>query len=368
MIRIGLEATSICRASRSGIQHYTANFIDSFLENETFKETYSLKLLYKLTRFKRREFRYRVEEGLSQWYYPHVIPLRNRFDLVHCLDKHPIPWKNCKRITTIYDLAVLKREHEGDWYASERFRQNTRKKTMKTLDCSDAIITLSESTKNDLLDFSDFPEDNIHVIPSGIHTSFLDFIPDEKTSDDILARYDLTRNGYFLFVGGITLRKNVSNLIQAYARSDTADSIELALAGLFSGQTDDIMETVDRLKLGERVKFLRYVSDAELPHLYTNARAFLFPTYYEGFGIPVLEAMACRTPVLVGNRGAAPEVAGGHAVTVDPFEIDDIASGIQRVLETTPESVSAAIQHASRFTWAASAARTVSLYKEVLNG
>ncbi|MCH7908365.1 MAG: glycosyltransferase family 4 protein [Candidatus Hydrogenedentes bacterium] len=368
MIAIGLEASSLCRSRRAGIQHYIANFVDSFLASEAFKEEFSLKLLYKLSRFRRREFRYRVEEGLSQWYYPHLIPIRNRFKLVHCLDRHPIPWKSCKRIATIYDIAVLRSEHDGDWYSSDSFRKRSREKTTKILEYSDAVVTLSESTKKDILEYFDYSDEDIHVIPSGVHASFLNYVSDRKTSDDVLSRHGLTRNGYFLFVGGITLRKNVSNLIQAYARSDTADSIALALAGEFSEQTSEIMETVRRLKLDERVKFLRYVSDSDLPHLYANARAFLFPTYYEGFGIPILEAMACRTPVLVGNRGAAPEVAGGYAVTVDPFEVDDIAIGIQRVLETSPESVEEAFRHASQFTWAASAERTASLYREVLNG
>ncbi|MCH7958976.1 MAG: glycosyltransferase family 4 protein [Candidatus Hydrogenedentes bacterium] len=368
MISIGLEASSLCRSRRTGIQHYIANFVDSFLASEAFREEFSLKLLYKISRFRRREYRYRVDEGLSQWYYPRLLPIRNRFKLVHSLDRHPIPWKNCKRIATVYDIAVLKREHNDDRYASENSRKRIREKTTKILDCSDAIIALSESTKKDILEYFDYSDEDIHVIPSGVHASFLNFDSDGKSSNDVLKRCGLTHNGYFLFVGGITFRKNVSNLIQAYARSDTADSIELALAGEFSEQTSEIMETVRQLKLGERVRFLRYVSDSDLPHLHANARAFLFPTYYEGFGIPILEAMACRTPVLVGNRGAAPEVAGGHAVTVNPFEVEDIAVGIRRVLETSPETVEEAFQHASRFTWAASAERTASLYKEVLNG
>lgn len=368
MIEIGLEASSLCRSRRTGIQHYIANFIDSLLTKDMFAEEFSLKLLYKISRFREREFRYRVQEGLSQWYYPHLLPIRNRFKLVHCLDSHPIPWRNCKRIATVYDIAVLKSEHDGDWYSSESFRKGRREKTAKILEYSDAIVTLSESAKKDILEYFDYSDEDIHVIPSGVHASFLEFDPDAKSAADVLRRYHLTGNGYFLFVGGITLRKNVSNLVHAYAQSDTADSTELVLAGSFSEQTSEIMETVRQLNLSEKVKFLSYVSDAELPYLYANSRAFLFPTYYEGFGIPILEAMACRAPVLVGNRGAAPEVAGGHAVTVNPFQVDDIAKGIQRVLETTPEAVEKAFLYASQFTWAASAERTASLYQKVLNG
>lgn len=368
MITIGLEASSLCTPRRAGIQHYIISLIDCLLGNERCRSTYELRLFYKLSRYRKRRFRHLPSGAHANWYYPGALPISSRIGLVHSLDGQAVPCRGAKHIVTIYDLAVFKERLQDDRYSPESFRKKKWDKVKALLDFSDAIVTLSTNTKQDLIEFFDYPNHRICVIPPGIDPAFLDFATGIEVSDEILDRYGLKSKGYFLFVGEISHRKNISNLIRAYAQSGTSESIDLVLAGQRSAATEEMLVEAGEFNLGDKLKLLGHVPDEALPSLYGGSRAFLFPTYYEGFGIPILEAMACRTPVLIGNWGAAPEVANGHAVEVDPFEIDSIAQGINRILDSESPSVEEAASHAARHTWSACAEQTVELYETLLNG
>ncbi|MFP6581772.1 MAG: glycosyltransferase family 1 protein [Candidatus Hydrogenedentota bacterium] len=367
MIRIGLESTSVCTSSRGGIQHYISSFIESLLANDRIRSDYELRLLYKLSRWRKRQYRYLPTGVRAQWYYERVLPVSKNVDLIHSLDSYSATSRHAKCIGTVYDLAVFKDRLQDERYSPERFRTKKRAKVTATLEVSDAVVTLSESAKKDLQELFGYPGEKIHVIPPGIDSQFLKHDPEDEKASEVLDGYGLTRGGYFLYVGNISFRKNVSNLIQAYADSGAPESVGLVLAGQQSAAANEILDTAHKLDLGDRLKLLGYVPDAVLPALYGGARAFLFPTYYEGFGIPILEAMACRTPVLIGNWGSAPEVANGHATMVDPFEVDSIAGGIAQLLAQTSPAVEEAAQHAARYTWSSCAERTVELYERVLN-
>jgi glycosyltransferase involved in cell wall biosynthesis len=145
--------------------------------------------------------------------------------------------------------------------------------------------------------------------------------------------------------------------------AEVSNDINLVLAGNLSLGASEILRTIKDLNLEKKVNLIGYVPMNDLPCLYSEARGFLFPTFYEGFGIPILEAMLCRIPVLIGNRGAAPEIAGDYAVVVDPFDIESIAEGIKQVLEVDESSLAAAAEHAGKFTWAGCAEQTIEVYK-----
>lgn len=366
MKHIGLESSSVCTTRRGGIQRYIISFIDSLLENEQIRSNYDVRLLYKISRYRERGLRHLPAGARAQWYYPGVLPVRRGIGLVHSLDSFAVPAKRAKRIGTVYDLAVFKSLLQDDRYSPERFRKKKWEKVTTLLKSSDAIVTLSENTKQDILEFFEYPAQKIHVIPPGIDPAFLHSLP-AVSPNESLKPYGLNHKGYLLFVGDVSFRKNVLNLVHAYAKSGAADSMDLALAGRTSEASAEIQRAATKIGLGNRLKLLGHVPDEDLPALYNGSRGFLFPTFYEGFGIPILEAMACRTPVLVGNWGAAPEVAAGHAIMVDPFEIDSIAQGIKQLLDTASPPVEEAAQHAARFTWSASAERMATLYEKVLN-
>ena len=128
---------------------------------------------------------------------------------------------------------------------------------------------------------------------------------------------------------------------------------------------EDTLEAIQQCRLGQRVRLLGYVPDKDLPALYAGAACFVFPTLYEGFGMPILEAMAAGTPVLTSTTGAAPEISGGLAVSVDPYDVAAIAEGIDRALETPATVIAQAQEHARAFTWERCASKTLAIYRRL---
>jgi Glycosyltransferase len=133
------------------------------------------------------------------------------------------------------------------------------------------------------------------------------------------------------------------------------------------GMGKDLIEkTILDLNLNSRVKILNYVPNNILYSLYRNAAGLVFPTYYEGFGIPILEAMKCKIPFLIGNIGAAPETAGGHGIKVSPFSVEEISEGIKSLLEITDFQIESAFKYANKFSWEKNAIETYKFYQEIL--
>ena len=173
----------------------------------------------------------------------------------------------------------------------------------------------------------------------------------------------MKNKGYFLFVGDISVRKNIINILKAYSISNLSNDFQLVLAGSMGMGKDLIEKTILDLNLNSRVKILNYVPNNILYSLYINAAGLIFPTYYEGFGIPILEAMKCKIPFLIGNIGAAPETAGGHGIKVSPFSVEEISEGIKSLLETTDFQIETAFKYANKFSWEKNAIETNKLYQ-----
>jgi glycosyltransferase involved in cell wall biosynthesis len=157
-------------------------------------------------------------------------------------------------------------------------------------------------------------------------------------------------------------------LIKAFQQSRCYQDCDLVLAGPSAHGYAEIKRAIEDTGMVKYIIETGYIDDDRLlPPLYANAAAFLFPTYYEGFGIPILEAMACRTPVLIGDKGAAPEIAAGKAVRCDPFDIDSISEGIRKVLTDDTVDTEAAYRHARTFTWKKCAAEVTEIYLRILS-
>lgn len=185
----------------------------------------------------------------------------------------------------------------------------------------------------------------------------------------IVTRYGIPMP-YLLFVGSLQVRKNLPRLLNAYALvRQRIQTPHLVLVGARIWRSHPIARTVAALNLEPYLQFTDFIPDEALPALYSAATLFLFPSLYEGFGFPVLEAMACGTPVVTSNLTSLPEVAGNAAFMVNPYDVSDIADAIQTVL-TCPE-VAAALRYrglvqAARFSWERTAQKTIALYERVL--
>jgi glycosyltransferase involved in cell wall biosynthesis len=214
------------------------------------------------------------------------------------------------------------------------------------------VLTVSEFTKNDIVDCYDVAPDKVVVTPNGVDACFT---PDGP-------RYD--GPPFLLFVGALQPRKNPVLMLEGFARLDT--DLRLLMVGPEKHGVGDVHDAVTRLGLTERVEFLGHVEQATLASLYRTTECFVFPSSYEGFGLPVLEAMASGTPVVTSNVTSLPEIAGDAAVQVPLGDPQVLADGITTALNDADRLRKAGLARAALFTWQAFTDRTIEAYERVL--
>ncbi len=292
-------------------------------------------------------------------------------DLLHSPDFIPPFYRRCKSVITVHDLAFLKYPHLLTEASKSYYLQ-----IGKGVKSADAIIAVSASTRNDLIEQLGVPEDKINVIPEAADSIFRP-IDDQRFLDAVKQRYNLPER-FILFLGTIEPRKNLTTLIKAFAQfslsgkenSETVERIpKLVIAGAKGWLCDEVFATVEALRIGNLVEFIGLVPGQDLVALYNLASAFAMPSLYEGFGLPVLEAMACGIPVIASNASSLPEVAGDAALLVDPLDIDGWAHAISRVLDDQAVRDSLrerGLRRATDFSWRRSALETRALYERVL--
>jgi len=232
---------------------------------------------------------------------------------------------------------------------------------------SDAIITDSTQSKEDIVRFLRAKENKVTVVPLAAND---DYHPMRNNSVmAALETYEI-RKPFILTVGSLESRKNLPRLLEAYARlRHWSEKWTLVIVGARKWKYAPIFETVQRLELEHYVRFTGYVEEEDLPALYNGADLFVFPSLYEGFGLPVLEAMACGTPVVTSNTSSLPEVAGDAALLVDPYDVEEIATAMRRILEDealAAELRAKGLARAKEFSWERTARETIAVYEKVL--
>jgi len=240
---------------------------------------------------------------------------------------------------------------------------------------ADAIITVSECSKRDIVKLLGLPPERIHVIGNAVDAA-LHPVRDAWLLASVRERYGIGSR-FVLYFGGFDLRKNVPRLIEAYGRLPAVlrKEYQLVISGRYQHLGHplypDPRETVQRLGLDGQVIFTGQIREQDKAPLFSAATVFAFPSLYEGFGIPVLEAMACGTPVVTSNLSALPEVAGDAGLLVDPYNTDAISEGIHTLLEEQPlreELARRGLERAGLFTWQQVADQTLKVYRLVANG
>jgi len=234
---------------------------------------------------------------------------------------------------------------------------------------ADRVLTVSEASKRDILRFVDVPPEKVAVIYNAIDERFLR-APDEAQMELVRQRYQLN-DPFILYVGNIKPHKNVERLIDAFGRARVGglEHLRLVIVGDEISKYPALRQAVHRHRLDKHVRFLGFQPSDTLASFYRLARAFVFPSLYEGFGLPPLEAMACGTPVVTSNVSSLPEVAGDAAVLVDPHDADEIAAAIRRVVTDEPLRASLIEKGAARartFSWSESVRAVHKIYMEVL--
>jgi glycosyltransferase involved in cell wall biosynthesis len=231
-----------------------------------------------------------------------------------------------------------------------------------------AVVAVSQNSKEDVCRYLSFDPQKIVVIPCGVDSRFSPLSEDGER-DRLAERYGV-RGPYVLYLGDIQPRKNLTTLLLAFGQlRKSLPEHTLVVAGAPAWKDQAIYNMVTKLALDEDVLFTGYVADADVPALYRQASLFAFPSIYEGFGRPPLEAMACGTPVVTSNTSSLPEVVGDAAVLVDPLDISELAGAMERVLTDTGlqrSLIEKGLARAKQFTWERTARETINLYHQLL--
>jgi glycosyltransferase involved in cell wall biosynthesis len=232
------------------------------------------------------------------------------------------------------------------------------------------FITFSSFARDEIVAYYDLPPERIHVIYHGMDSEMFHPLPDAAVNA-FRQRHGLTRP-YVLYLGPCAPRKNVLRLVQAFARVKQREDIphQLVIAGRYHPHQAEVEAEIQALSMGDEVRFLGVVADHDLPALYCGADVFAFVSLYEGFGIPVIESMACGVPVMTSANSATAEVAGDAALLVtDPTQTDEIAEGLARIItdmEYRRALRERGFARAAGFTWARSAEQHCALYRHVI--
>ena len=268
-----------------------------------------------------------------------------RPDVAHFLYAMPPGYRGTS-VVTVHDLSF---EHLPD-VMGLKDRLLFKTQVPRAARRADRVLTGSAWTKRDLIERYGLAEERIVVTPYGIDPRF---VPDGARAD----------GRYALFVGAIQPRKDPQSAVEALALVDS--DLKLKLIGPEKLGADRVRTAVERLGLQQRVEWRGHVEMDELASLYRGAAVLLFPSRYEGFGLPVVEAMACGTPVVATTAGAIPEIAGDAAILVEPGDPVALAGGIERALADRERLVAAGLERVRRYSWAETARRTLEVYREL---
>lgn len=235
-----------------------------------------------------------------------------------------------------------------------------------------SIVTISQYTKNAIMEAYQVPQNRITVTYPGF--SRMNAVTG-VTKDEIMKKYRI-RSRYILSVGTIQPRKNYVRLIEAFSRllkeNKGNDGLELVIVGKKGWLYEETLETPEKFGVKDRVKFLDFVPDSDLPALYTHAHCFALPSLYEGFGLPVLEAMAYGCPVVISDSSSLPEIAGKAGIYVQPDDVTSITQGLMTALSERNQKIGKlriqeGLRHVKKFSWESAARQTLAILEEVGN-
>lgn len=281
-------------------------------------------------------------------------------DVLHCPGIYPPLRLGVPVVLTVHDLAIRRlpqvfppMNRTLGWWAWRRLARR-----------ADQFIAVSASTGRDLVALLDVDAERVHVVPHGVTAAFQPCHPPQVQSTR--RRYALAED-YFLALGTVEPRKNLERTIAAFQHvRQTHPSLSLVVVGAPGWGTRQLLARLTSGVLGPSVHYLGAVPDADLAALYSGALALVYPSLFEGFGMPVAEAMACGCPVVTSGRGGLEELANGATLRVDPLSVADIAAAMSRVAHDEPLRAalrSRGLARAARLTWGHAAERTVAVYR-----
>lgn len=285
-------------------------------------------------------------------------------DVFHVTDYRAVPM-SCPVVTTLYDAIPMVHPE----MANPRFRQTKNLVLKNAAHCADHVIAISQYSVRELVEHYEIPREKISVVLCGVDSHWLEPIAEERWSETLIRRG--LKPGYFLFVGIIQPRKNLDRLIKAHDLLPHKLRRERPLV-IVGREGWSCRETIELLakkhRLGEAFWFNDVHTQTELKNFYAGAGAFLFPSLYEGFGLPILEAFAMRVPVMTSTATSLPEVSAGIGLEVDPLDVDGMAAAMQELLDPSERErrVVAGALRAKELSWDRCAFETLNVYYKAI--
>lgn len=329
-----------------------------YLKDIEFKKFPNVEMkIYKMpARFFRRAF---LLWQKINW--PKIEKFTGGFDIFHSFNWNLPAVENGKIVATVFDMTplLLPSLHQKKTVQLDKVRLDRIKKY------ADLVITISENSKKDFLQFA--PDKKVEVIYPGVADIFLSKV-DKRISKQILAKYGL-KPKFLLGVGTLEPRKNIEKVINAFAKLASVNQMwrsqTLVIVGVKGWLNDQLFQLPKELGIGNNVRFIGRVAEEDLPYFYHQALCLIYPSLYEGFGMPILEAQACGCPVITSCISSMPEAAGKGTILVNPNSTEDIIRGILGVGKIRDQLIKTGYENVKRFSWEDSAKKLNLLYQSL---
>jgi glycosyltransferase involved in cell wall biosynthesis len=370
-MKIAIDARGINWYKGTGIGTYTENILRQLLnidkENyyhiywsgdnyDKFNNEENSKVI--MTSRKHKRF-------FQQSYFPNNIR-KEKIDLFHVPQNGIGLSENVtsKTMITIHDLIpYIMPETVGRGYLMEFL-----KAVPPIIERCDGILTVSDWSKKDILKFFPVDENKIFVTPLAADSKYK--VLDKEKCKYIVEKNLNIKKPYILYIGGFSPRKNVRSLIMAFSkiRKDINQDCKLVIVGSLKDDGNTLKALTERLKIDSKVVFTGFVEEDMLPYLYNGAEVFVYPSFYEGFGLPPLEAMSCGTPVITSNVSSIPEVVKDAGILIDPYDTSNLITALGNLINNENlknELSSKGLAKAAEFSWDRTALQTLSAYKTV---
>jgi len=372
-MKITIDLSSISE-KKTGIDYYIINLVENLIRIG--REYTYLLYLNRKTHFFRKEdnvdIKYVKGSHRLTWmqcYLPFSL-VKLKVDILHS-PCYLTPLINAiPAVVTVHDMTAVihpsflipDKTSLKHWLVYKKMLPLSIQKATK-------IIAVSEQTRYDIMKFYNVPKEKIEVIYEAISKKFFP-IQDREKLKAVKQKYKLPEK-YILFVGVIEPRKNISLLIRAFAKLKRKRAIrqKLVIVGPRGWHCKEVFNTAKETGLNNEIIFTGYVSDEDLPYIYNGADIFVYPSFYEGFGFPPLEAMACGVPVITSNVSSLPEVVGDAGIRIDPYSLDNLVEKIYILLTDVrfrETMIKKGLERMKVFSWEKAARKTLGIYKEIV--
>jgi len=369
-MKIAIDIRSTLKKRRTGVGQYTYNLIKNLalIDSKNQYSLYAKKRLFslgkKLPDIRAKNFRFKIDRfnrGLDK--------SLGKVDIFHTPSQDLLDISGAKIVVTVHDL-IFKTYPEGH---SEDALKNAEEQVLNTVSKADKIICYSKSTVSDLKKFYDVDDKKIKLIYAGIDGEVfypMDYQQIDKAKNK-LQKFGINEK-FILFVGTIEPRKNIGNLILAFNNLKKQNKIphKFVIIGMKGWNYENILELYEKSEFKNEIIFLDYQPNETLKNFYNLADVFVYPSFYEGFGFPILEAFSCGAAVITSNTSSCKEVGEGAALLTDPTNVDELTQSIFNVLsdERIKNNLkNRGLEKSKMFSWQKTAQQTLEVYREVLN-